>query len=816
MNISYNWLKNYLKIDLVPEKVAEILTSIGLEVGSIERYQSVKGGLEGLVIGYVESCEKHANSDHLSVTKVNIGEPELLPIVCGASNVAKGQKVVVATVGTVLYNGDESFTIKKSKIRGEDSMGMICAEDEIGIGTSHDGIMVLPADTIIGTLAKDFFKVEDDVVFEVDLTPNRIDAASHIGIARDMAAFLKQTSEIAYQKPSVDAFKTDNNDLEIAVVVENTDACPRYAGVTLTNVKVGPSPAWLQNRLKAIGLSPINNVVDVTNFVLHETGQPLHAFDAQMITGNKVVVQTLPAKTTFVTLDEQKRELNENDLMICNANQGMCIAGVFGGLESGVSEKTTSVFLESAYFNPVFVRKTARRHILNTDASFRFERGIDPNGIIYALKRAALLIKEVAGANISSDIVDVYQKPFTDFEVELRFSQVKRLIGLDLNKDTIVKILDGLEIKVKQDKGASLLLAVPPYRVDVKREADVIEEILRIYGYNNVPVLNEVKSTLLYQAKPSKGKLQNIVSDQLSANGFNEIMSNSLTKQAYCESMADFDAAKTVKILNPLSQDLNGMRQSLLFGVLEAIIFNNNRQSSSLKLYEFGNCYFYNEDKAAGNPIKQYSQTEKIAIAVTGNRTDESWTLATQPVSFYYLKSQVNNLLERLGVDIKSLTITSVSNSVYSDALIYSLNNVELGVLGVADRKLLKQFDIKQPVYLAELNWEAILKSIKKHKIQFEELPKYPEVRRDLSLLLDKKVTFQQISDIAYKCEKKLLKDVSLFDVFEGEKLGADKKSYAVSFILQDETKTLNDKQIDKIIDKMIYLLTNEINAQVR
>ncbi len=816
MNISYNWLKNYLDIDIEPDKLSEILTNTGLEVGGVEEFESIKGGLEGLVIGKVESCEKHPNSDHLSLTTVNVGQAELLPIVCGAPNVAQGQKVVVATVGTTLYNGDESFLIKKSKIRGELSLGMICAEDEIGVGVSHDGIMVLPSDAQIGALAKDYFSIEKDIVFEIDLTPNRIDGASHIGVARDVAAFLKQTADIDIIVPNVDLFSKDNDTLKIDVVVENTEVCPRYVGVTLTDIKVESSPEWLQNRLKAIGLSPINNIVDITNFVLHEVGQPLHAFDASKIKGNRVVVKTMPNKTPFTTLDEEKRELHSDDLMICNAEDGMCIAGVFGGAESGVTNETTSIFLESACFHPVSVRKTARRHGLNTDASFRFERGVDPNITVYALKRAALLIKEIAGAKISSDIVDVYPEPVAPFEVELRLKQVTRLIGEELAKEKVIGILEALEIEIHEDKGEVLSLRIPPYRVDVNREVDVIEEILRIYGYNTVPIYDTVNSTLAYERKPNKNLLQNLVSEQLSSNGFNEMMANSLTKQSYYNEDGFYSSGSTVKIFNPLSQDLNGMRQTLMFGVLEAVIFNSNRQNSTLKLYEFGNCYNYNGDSKDDNPLKKYTQKEKLALAVTGNSTNESWGVETKGVSFSFLKAQVENVLSRVGVDINKLEQKVTSCDLYKEALVLSLNDKEIAVVGAINKSTLKQFDIKQDVYFAELNWGDILKGIRNHKVQFVELSKYPEVRRDLSLLLDCSVSFNTIKDIAFKVEKKLLKAVSLFDVYEGKNLGENKKSYAVSFMLQDETKTLKDKQIDKIMNKMISVLKEELNAQIR
>lgn len=817
MKISYNWLKEYLNIDIEVNELSEILTNIGLEVGGVEVYESVKGGLEGLVIGEVKTCEQHANADKLSVTTVDLGDGnEPYPIVCGAPNVAVNQKVVVATVGATLYSGDESFVIKKSKIRGELSMGMICAEDEIGLGSSHDGIMVLPDDCKPGTLAKEHFKIENDTIIEIDLTPNRIDGASHIGVARDIAAFLKQTNDINYNKKSVEDFKVDNTDLQIPVEVENTEACPRYAGITLSGITVKESPDWLQNKLKAIGLSPINNVVDITNFVLHEVGQPLHAFDATKIKGNKVVVKTMNMGAKFTTLDEEERELHENDLMICNAEGGMCIAGVFGGIESGVTESTTSIFLESAYFNPVYVRKTARRHGLNTDASFRFERGVDPNITIYALKRAALLIKELAGGAISSNIVDVYPNPVKNFEVTLRLSQLKRLIGEEINVDKVLRILDGLEIEVVENVDSELKLLVPPYRVDVQREADVIEEILRIYGYNTVNISDNVSSTLAYVSKPDSNQLKEMISNQLSSVGLNEIMANSLTKVEYCEGLEKIKAENTVKIFNPLSQDLNGMRQTLLFGALEVVAFNANRQNPDLKFYEFGNCYFYNEKTDAENPLMQYSQKEKLAILVSGNRNSESWSVPTEAVSFFTLKSHVENVLTKIGVDINKMRAEGLSNELFVDGLSLVYNNVVIAELGLITKNICKSFEVKQDVYFAELDWEAIVKAVRKHKVEFVELPKYPEVRRDLSLLLDQSIQFEDLKTEALKSERKLLKEVSLFDVYEGKNLDAGKKSYALSYILRDESKTLKDKQIDKIMNNIIRTYEQKFGASIR
>ncbi|MCB2195522.1 MAG: phenylalanine--tRNA ligase subunit beta [Bacteroidetes bacterium] len=811
MKISYNWLKDYIQTDLSVNQIAEILTDTGLEVEGVEEFESVKGGLEGLVIGKVTSCKKHPNADKLSVTTVDVGTGNELPIVCGAPNVAEGQKVVVATVGTTLYSGDESFKIKKAKMRGEPSEGMICAEDEIGLGTSHDGIMVLDDSAQVGMPAREYFKIEKDTVFEIGLTPNRIDGASHIGTARDLAAFLK-TNLI---KPSVEDFKVDNTNLHIDIEIEDKKACPRYTGVTVTNVKVGQSPEWLQNRLKAIGLNPINNLVDISNFVLHETGQPLHFFDADKIEGNKVIIKTLSEGTPFITLDEQERKLSSEDLMICNIKDAMCIAGVFGGIKSGVTERTKNVFIESAHFNPVYVRKTAKRHDLHTDASFRFERGSDPNITVYALKRAALLIKELAGGEISSEIVDVYPEPVQDYKVDLTFRNLKRLIGKEIAKDQVKSILASLDIKIIQEDDEKFSLEVPTYRVDVQREADVIEEVLRIYGYNNVEISEHVNSSLSYSQKPDKEQIQNTISDILSANGFHEIMCNSLTKADYYNGLEKYSPDNLVKIYNPLSNDLNVMRQTLLFGGLESVMYNRNRRNPDLKLYEFGNCYYLNKTDDE-NPLNKYDQEKHLALFLTGNKTDESWTTQQEPTTFFMLKSYIENVLTKLGIDTNKIESSDHSSDILSEGLNYSYNTKDLVYFGTLSKKILKSFDIDTPVYYAEFNWDHVVKQSAKSSIRFTEIPKYPEVRRDLALLLDKSVTFKQIQELATKTEKKLLKKVSLFDVFEGDQLGENKKSYAVSFILQDENKTLTDKQIDKIMNKFIQVFEKELNAQIR
>ncbi len=816
MKISYSWLKDYIKLNQSPEEICDILTQTGLEVGGLEEVETIKGGMKGLVIGEVITCEKHPNSDHLSVTTVNIGTDELLHIVCGAPNVAASQKVVVATVGTTLYSGDDEFKIKKSKIRGEVSMGMICAEDEIGIGTDHDGIIVLDENARVGTAAKDHFNVESDWIIEIDLTPNRIDGASHIGAARDLAAFLKKTENIEYTKPLVDKFKIDNRDLEIPVELKNPEACKRYAGITISNIEVKESPDWLQNRLKTIGLSPINNIVDITNYVLFETGQPLHAFDAAEIKGGKVIVQTLPAKTKFTTLDEVERELDKDDLMICNAVEGMCIGGVFGGINSGVKESTKHIFLESACFDPIFIRKTARRHGLSTDASFRFERGTDPNGVIYALKRAALLIKEIAGGTISSDIVDIYLEPIEDFKVNITYANVTRLIGKDLGAKQIKSILTSLEIKIEDESENGLSLLVPPYRVDVKREVDVIEEILRIYGYNNIEIPTQVNSSLQTAEKPDPNKVRELIAETLTAQGFHEIWSNSLTKANYYEELKDYKKEQTVKMVNPLSADLNGMRQTLLFGGLESIMYNANRQNKNLKLYEFGNCYFYKGTELKDKPANNYWEENHLGLFITGNTETESWSKKEETTSFYELKTYAENILKKLGLSIQKIQISETENELFVEGLRYTFNNKVILELGVVANNLLKKFDIENTVYYADFNWDNVFFQHKKHKVTFEELPKFPAVRRDLALLINSAVKFEQIKESAFKVERQILRSVDLFDVYEGKGIPAGKKSYAVSFILQDDQRTLKEKQIDKTMQKLIAAFGREFDAELR
>lgn len=816
MKISYSWLKEYIDFDESPEEVCKILTRTGLEVAGLEEVETVKGGMKGLITGRVMTCEKHPNSDHLSKTTVDTGTGELLSIVCGAPNVAAGQKVVVAPVGTTLYMGDQELTLKKVKIRGEISEGMICAEDEIGIGTDHEGIIVLEDTVPVGTPAKDYFGVKSDWVIEVDLTPNRIDGGSHIGVARDLAAYLNKTRPVRYKRIPVDHFREDNHDLVIPVEIKNPEACPRYAGVTLSGITVKDSPAWLKNRLKAIGHTPINNVVDVTNYVLFETGQPLHAFDAKQVKGQKIIVQTKPGGTKFTTLDEVERELHQDDLVICDTQEAMCLAGVFGGLTSGVKDETTHIFLESAWFDPVFIRKTARRHGLNTDASFQFERGTDPNGVIYALKRAALLIKEVAGGTISSPVVDVYPAPAEHFKVDITYHNVNRLIGKEIGKETIKSILTSLEIEVEKETEAGLSLLVPPYRVDVKREADVIEEILRIYGYNNVEIPSLVKSAMQYAPQPDPDQLRNLVAESLTAQGFNEIWSNSLTRSNYYDGLTQFKPKQTVNLLNPLSSDLNGMRQTLLFGGLESVAYNINRQSRDLKLYELGNCYFFIEEGQKNNPVRNYREEEHLGLFMTGAQATESWTGDQRPVSFFQLKSIAENILKRMGFQLKMLKIQESQNELFSEGLSYIENNKTVLELGIVSGKVRAKFDIEQPVYYADLNWEAILSGQAKHQVSFSELPKFPAVRRDLALLIDKGMKFRQIEELAYKIERKILRDVGLFDVYEGKGIPEGKKSYAISFTLRDDLRTLNDKQIDKTMQKLVTAFERELGAELR
>ncbi|MGZ3750126.1 MAG: phenylalanine--tRNA ligase subunit beta [Mucilaginibacter sp.] len=798
MKISYNWLKQFIDTDKTPEQISQILTGIGLEVESLEKVQAVPGGLEGLVIGYVKECHQHPNADRLKVTKVDAGTGAELQIVCGASNVAAGQKVVVATVGTTVYpTSGESFQIKKSKIRGEESEGMICAEDEIGLGASHEGIMILDENAPIGDLAKDYFKVNDDYLYEIGLTPNRADAASHLGTARDIAAFIKTN----INKPDISAFRVDNNDHVIEVVVENETACPRYSSLTITGIEVTDSPKWLKEKLSVIGIRAINNVVDVTNYVLHGLGQPLHAFDADAIKGNKVIVKTCPEGTPFKTLDEVDRKLSADDLMICNAEAPMCIAGVFGGIGSGVKSSTKNIFLESAYFNPVWVRKTSKRHGLKTDASFRFERGTDPDITVFALKYAALLIQEVAGGTISSPISDIYPSPMEPFAIDITYKNVDRLIGKSIGHEEIKSIIKALDIEIVNESAEGLSLKVPPYRVDVTREVDVIEEVLRIYGYNNIEIPTQIRASLNNSIRPEKDDVQNSISDILTANGFNEILSNSLTKSAYS---SDLDHA--VKILNPLSNDLDVMRQSLLFSGLEAIAYNQNRRNADLRLYEFGKVYSVKDEK--------YSEVQRFSIFITGADRAEQWNQKPQQASFFMLKAIVDGLLDRL--NIRDIVTEDATCSKMAFGLQYMRNGKQLVKFGAVSTVSLKKVDVDKEVFYADFNFDLILAAVRKNNIVYQEVSKFPAVRRDLSMLIDTQVTFGQLKQIAQKTERKLLKDINVFDVYQGDKLPAGKKSYALSFTLQDEEKTLTDKAIDAVIQKLIYNFGKEAGAEIR
>ena len=820
MNISYNWLKDYLNFDLTPEQVSAALTSIGLETGGIEEVQTIKGGLEGLVVGHVLTCVDHPNSDHLHVTTVDLGNGEPVQIVCGAANVAAGQKVIVATVGTTLYSGDDSFQIKKSKIRGEESFGMICAEDEIGIGHSHEGIIVLPEDAVAGTLAKDYYNIKSDYILEVDITPNRVDAASHFGVARDLAAYLNQNgSKVILVKPSVDGFKVDKADGAATVSVENSQAAPRYSGVTIEGVKVTESPEWLKDRLNAIGLRPINNIVDITNYILHETGHPLHAFDLAEIPGRKVVIKTMPSGTKFITLDEAERSLHENDLMICNENEPMCIAGVFGGLKSGVKDSTTDIFLESAYFHPTWIRKAARRHGLNTDSSFRFERGADPNNTMYVLKRAALMIQDIAGGKIVGEPVDIYPVAITPAEVSLEFAKVNSLIGNDIPRADVLNILASLEMEVVSETEAGVVVKVPTYRVDVTRDVDIIEDILRIYGYNNIEYSDSVKSNLSYQTPTDESyKLQQLISEQLVGAGFSEILNNSLTAEAFYAELTTFPAEKCVHLINPLSNDLNVMRQTLLFGALQSISRNINHRAADLKFFELGNCQYFDASKKNEEKVLSgYSEEMKLGMWITGSKVSGSWAHADEKSSVFELKANVENILSRLGIDIKKLKVTQYKNDIYSVALEYALQNGKvLATMGIVTNKILSKFDIEQEVYAAEINWDLLMRESSKAKLTASEISKFQPVKRDLALLVDKAVLFADIEKVAAETDRKLLKGVSLFDVYEGKNLPAGKKSYAVSFILQDESKTLNEKQIENLMSRLIKNFETKLGATLR
>jgi len=818
MKLSYNWLKNYIDLDIEPNKLSELLTDGGLEVEGMEKIESIKGGLRGIIIGEVMTCEKHLNADKLSVTTVNIGNDNMLPIVCGAPNVAKGQKVLVATVGTTLYDGDDSFSIKKSKIRGEVSEGMICAQDEVGLGNSHDGIMVLNEQAEPGTLASDFFEIETDYIYEIGLTPNRADATSHIGSARDLVAVLNRfypENNYSLKIPDISDFKVDNHNLPFELKVESADDCPRYTGLTLSNIKVKESPEWMQNRLKAVGLRPINNIVDITNFVLMETGQPLHAFDYDNITGKEINVKRSSRGTKFITLDEVERELSGNDIMICDAEKPMCMAGIFGGNKSGVTENTTSIFLESAYFNAVTIRKSSKYHGLKTDASFRFERGADPNITVYAIKRASELISKYADGKVSSEIKDFYPTPIENWQIPIHYKTIDKVVGNIIAVNMIRNIVTNLKMKVVSEDSEGMVLEIPTFKVDVTREIDVIEEILRVYGYNNVVTDQSIKSAISFTHKPDNEKLTNLISDFLVAKGFNEAMNNSLTRNDYYQKY-DFNTENNVKILNPLSSELNAMRQNLIFGMLESAKRNINFKNKNLKVFEFGKHYSYKEDKTSRN-LSRYAESKHLAILTTGDELNENWNYPTKESDFYSLKAIIIGLFNKLGIETKDLKISEENdNSFYSQSLLYKRNNKIIAEIGYLNSEILKDFEIEAPVIYADIQWDNLINLTTKYKVGFQELPKFPAVRRDLALLLDKEVSFTEVEKAAYKAEAKLLKSVNLFDIYEGKGIEEGKKSYAVSFTIQDSTKTLNDKQINKIMRKIQSNLERNLNATLR
>jgi phenylalanyl-tRNA synthetase beta chain len=818
MKLSYSWLKQYIDLDIDPLKLSAILTDIGLEVEGFEVFQSIKGGLKGVVIGEVLSCEKHANADKLSVTTVDVGG-NILPIVCGAPNVDKGQKVLVATVGTILYDGEESFKIKKARIRGEVSEGMICAEDELGLGDSHDEIMVLPPEVKPGLPASEYFNIQKDYIYEIGLTPNRGDAASHIGSARDLVAGLNRyfnTRKYHLKLPAVDDFQIDNHDIDIEVVVKDQEACPRYSGVTIKDIQVKESPQWLKIKLESIGVRPINNVVDITNFVLHETGHPLHAFDAAKIKGNKVVVQKMPDQTPFVTLDEMERKLNRDDLMICNVEESMCIAGVFGGIGSGVTEKTTAVFLESAYFDPRHIRKTSKRHVLQTDASFRFERGADPNITIYALKRAALLVKELAGGTISSEIKDVYPKPIEKWAIDVSYANVDRLIGNVIDRKIIKEIVQDLEMEIMKETTEGLNLLIPTFKVDVLREVDVIEEILRIYGYNNVKFEDKIHSSVSLRQKPDLEKLQNEVSDYLVGQGFSEIINNSLTKSEYIAQSKVFEEKNSVVLLNPLSKDLDILRQTLLFGGLEVIAYNQNRKITDLKIFEFGKTYFKKEGYDKKRGVKNYFEEKHLTLFATGRVQAENWNAQNNRADFYYMKSLVNSILKKPGIDENRLETTEITTGNFRYVLQLTFGKKVLAQIGSVHKDLMKMTGVKNEVFVADINWDIVIQLVPHQDVQYVPVPKFPSVRRDLALVVDKNLRFGDLKKLAFQTERKLLKSVGIFDIYEGNKVPEGKKSYALSFILQDKNKTLTDKVIDKSMRKLQQTFEKELGAVLR
>jgi phenylalanyl-tRNA synthetase beta chain len=820
MKISYNWLKEYVNIENVsPQELAVILTNTGLEVEGLEKFDSVKGGLEGIVTGEVITCKKHPNADRLSITTVDIGQKELLPIICGAPNVAAGQKVLIAKIGTTLYKNDESFTINKTKIRGELSEGMICAEDEVGLGTSHEGIMVLGPSVKVGVPAKKHFDISEDWVFEIGLTPNRTDATSHLGVARDIVAALNQQKHIhlKLKKPRVDQFKIDHHNRKVDIIIEDVDACPRYSGLTITDVKVKGSPDWMQNRLNAVGIRPINNIVDITNYVLMELGHPLHAFDADRIKEDKVVIRKAYKDEKFITLDEVERDLVKDDLLICNAKDVMCIAGVFGGTESGVTENTNNIFLESAFFTPGTIRKTSKHHGLQTDASFRFERGADPNITIYALKRAALLIKEIGGGKISCDIVDVYPKTTNNWIVDISYENIHNLVGKVIEKETIRNILQDLEIKILKKSNTGMQVSVPTFRYDVRREADIIEEILRIYGYNNIEIGDKVNASLSFYPKPDKDKIRNSIADYLCSIGISEIMNNSLTKSSYADQIPGFKQENNVRIYNPLSGDLNVLRQSLLFGGLESVVYNHNRKITDLKLFEFGTTYFLDPgSQTTENPLKKYKEALHLALFTTGRKQKESWNTSKDKIDFYFLKGIANQIFKRVGVELSALSINNNPSPFFDHGLAYYKGQSLIAELGLITQSVLKSFDIKQPVIYANFNWDELFKLITTDDIKYSPVSRFPEVRRDLALLIDQHIGFSEIEKLVYNAEKKLISSVNLFDIYEGNEIDKGKKSYAISIILQDKEKTLTDKVVDKTIRKVVTALETNLKASIR
>lgn len=821
MNISYNWLKDYIETPLTPEQLAEVLTSVGLETGSVEEVESIRGGLRGLVVGKVLTCVEHPDSDHLHITTVDLGDGEATQIVCGAPNVAAGQTVIVATVGTTLYDGDKEFKIKKSKIRGVESLGMICAEDEIGVGTSHDGIIVIKDDVKPGTPAAEYFGLSSDYVLEVDLTPNRIDAASHYGVARDLAAWTAQHSEpLAAKRPDVGSFRPDCSDGAVAVEVENYEACPRYSGLTIRGVKVGESPEWLKQRLNAIGVRPINNVVDITNYILMGFGQPLHCFDLAKIDGGRVVVRTVDEGTPFVTLDGIEHKLSDRDLMICSSTKPLCIAGVFGGLESGVTEQTTDIFLESAYFNPTWVRKTARRQGLQTDASFRYERGCDPNITMYALKLAALMVKEMAGGEICGEPVDIYPTPVAPYAVEFDYGSARKLIGKEIPNSTMDSIMRGLEIAITPAGTDKAHLEVPTYRVDVRRQCDVVEDILRIYGYNNVEMGTTVHSSLTRKSEVDvDNDLRNLISEQLTSTGYNEILNNSLSSERYYADNGVYAPERCVRLLNPLSADLSVMRQTLLYGGLESIAYNVNRRSPNLSMYEFGNVYSYNPESVstAEAPLTPYTENSHLALWLTGDVRAAGWLRPAEAATVYDLRATVENIFARMGISPAEIKLTAGAGALYSASLdIASRSGKHLGTLGILAKGVLKCFDIKQEVFYCELDWKALVRLAERKSVSYRDIPKTMAVKRDLALLVDTGVTMQQIEAVVRESERKLLRGVALFDVYEGDKLPSGKKSYAINITLQDDEKTLNDKQIDAVMQKIVSNLEKKIGATLR